>query len=96
MPKQTVLTDSPAEQRFVAIKNRPQFPRVRIMLGFPVCAANDEVSPVPRVLNALIRRRLTSLAKLGGLSALDVSSEMRFYADAGCLMVGLRTNRRDG
>ncbi len=94
-PKKTLATTPPAEQRFVAIKNRPQFGGVRIRLGFPTCSESDDLMPAAGVLNALIEARLESLKNAGDLSALEVSTKIEAFADAGCIVVSLRANLSD-
>ena len=91
-PKKTLATTSPVEQRFVGIKNRPQFEGVRIRLGFPTCSASDEMMPAASVLNALIVTRLEALANAGELPALEVSTKIEAFADAGCIVVNLHAN----
>ncbi len=94
-PDKMVSTTTPTAHRFVALRNRPQFPGVRMQLGVPACGAADERRHAAVLLNAVLGRgagsRLARLLRRKALPATEASSSLLMFADAGVLSIRLRT-----
>jgi predicted Zn-dependent peptidase len=93
-PKKTASSPGPKAYRFLALRNRPQFPGVRMQVGVPACGANDERRHAAMLLNAVIGggagSRLARMVRAKTLSATDVSSSLLLFADTGVLSVRFR------
>jgi predicted Zn-dependent peptidase len=93
-PKKTASSPSPKAYRFLALRNRPQFPGVRMQLGVPACGGADERRHAATVLNAVVGggagSRLARMVRAKTLPALEVASSLLWFADAGVFSVRLR------
>jgi predicted Zn-dependent peptidase len=93
-PKKTASSPSPKAYQFLALRNRPQFPGVRMQVGVPACGASDEQRHAAMLLNAVIGRgagsRLTRMVRAKTLPAVEVSSSLVVFADTGVLSVRFR------
>ena len=98
-PKSTASTVTPKTYKFLALRNRPQFSKVRVEIGFPACAAPDKERHAAALLNAVIGAgsgsRLALLASEGDMPALAVSSQLRMFEDVGCLSIRARSDRQN-
>ncbi len=94
-PKKTASSPSPKPYRFLALRNRPQFPGVRMQLGVPACGASDERRHAAMLLNAVIGRgtgsRLARMVRGKTLPAAEASSSLLLFADTGVLSVRFRS-----
>jgi len=93
-PKRTASSPSPKAYRFLALRNRPQFPGVRMEVGVPACGANDERRHAAMLLDAVVGRgagsRLARMVRGKTLPAVEVTSSLLLFADTGVLSVRLR------
>lgn len=98
-PKKTVSTITPTAYKFLALRNRPQFPKARFEIGFPACAAAEPERYAAGLLNAVLGRgpssRLALLATEGEMAALSVSSHLRMFEDVGCLSIRAWATRKE-
>jgi predicted Zn-dependent peptidase len=98
-PKKTVPTISPNAHRFLALRSRAQFSKVRFEIGFPACAASDNQRHEAALLNAAIAgspgARLPLLASESDLPALSISSRLQMFEDVGCLSIRGRAGRKE-
>jgi predicted Zn-dependent peptidase len=98
-PKSTASTITPKTYKFLALRNRPQFSKVRVEIGFPTCAAADKERHSAALLNAVIGggpdSRLALSASKGKLPTLAVSSQLRMFSDVGCLSIRTRSDRQN-
>ena len=96
-PKSTASTITPKTYKFLALRTRPEFSKVRVEIGFPTCAAADKERHAAALLNAVIGggpgSRLALLASEGDLPTLAVSSQLRMFSDVGCLSIRARSDR---
>ena len=65
-PKKSVSTTSPPAHKFLALRNRPQFSKVRFQLGFPTCPAADDLRHAARAAQLRNRRRTWLQAQARG------------------------------
>lgn len=98
-PKKTVSTTTPPTHKFLALRNRPQFTKVRFRIGFPTCSASDKLRHSAAILRAVIAdgpgSRLARMLKAKELPALGIDSASEMHGDVGCLSIGMRTTRKD-
>lgn len=97
-PKKTVSTVEPTAFKFFAMRNRPQFSKVRFELGFPVSSAVEKERHVAGLLHAVVAggagSRLPLQAREGTLPVLSVSSHLRQFADVGCMSIRARAEKK--
>jgi predicted Zn-dependent peptidase len=93
-PKKTASSPGPKAYRFLALRNRPQFPGVRMQLGVPACGGADEQRHTAAIFNAVVGggagSRLARMVRAKTLPAAEVSSSLLQFADAGVFSVRLR------
>lgn len=98
-PKTRASTITPNAYKFLALRNRAEFPKVRFEIGFPACAAADDQRHEAALLNAAIAgssgSRLARLASKGDLPTLAVASRLQMFEDVGCLSIRGRAAPKD-
>ncbi len=94
-PEKTASTLPTTNARFVALRNRPQFPGVRMILGVPACGATDSSRHAAGMLNALIGggegSRLSQQMHGNRLPAQKAASQLLMFSDVGVLTVRLQS-----
>ena len=97
-PKKRVSTTTPANFKFMALRNRPQFEELRFRVGVPACQASDADRHAAGLLCAILgapdASRLSDLVRQEALPVLEAGSELAMFADAGCLSVQARATRQ--
>ncbi len=93
-PDKTATTLATVSYRFLALRTRPQFSGIRMMLGVPACGASDTSRHAAGLLNALLGggacSRLTARSQENGSAKQRAGSELMMFADAGVLTVRLQ------
>ncbi|MBI1354053.1 MAG: hypothetical protein GC160_06885 [Acidobacteria bacterium] len=97
-PKKRVSTTTPANFKFMALRNRPQFTQIRFRIGVPACSASDPDRHAAGLLNAILGAeagsRLANLVREEELPVTEAGAELAMFADAGCLSVHARASRK--
>ncbi len=98
-PKKRVSTTTPANFKFLALRNRPQFSQIRFRVGVPACSADDSDRHAAGLLNAILGgdagSRLANLVREESLPVAEAKSELVMHSDAGCFSVHVRTSRKN-
>lgn len=98
-PKKRVSTTTPANFKFLALRNRPQFSQIRFRLGVPACSASDPDRHAAALLNAVLGgdagSRLANMVREEELPVAEAQSELVMHADAGCFSINVRTSRKN-
>ena len=94
-PEKTASTLATACHRFVALRNRTEFPGVRMMLGFPACSASDLARHTAGLMGAILgggpNSRLARHATDKTLRVQNAVSEIQMFADTGVLALRLKS-----
>lgn len=97
-PNKTVSTVTPTAYKFLALRNRPQFTKVRFQLGVPASAVADSERYAAALLNAVLGggsgSRLAKMLMAEELPAEEAVSKLDQFVDVGCLSIKLRASRK--